>query len=52
MHGVIVEGNSTNLNSWSYIVRVTKAVRLITHNTRHIWKTVIMAEQYLREQIV
>ena len=26
--------------------------KLIMCNTRHVWKTLIMAEQYLRDQIV
>ena len=37
---------------WSYIVRATKKDRLITHNTKHIPKTPIMTEQYLKEQIM
>ena len=47
MLDVIVEGNSADHNGWLCIVRMTKICRLITHNTRHIWKTPIMREQYL-----
>ena len=47
MHGVIVDTNSTDHNGSSYIVRVTKKERLVTHNTKHICKTLITLEQYL-----
>ena len=47
-----MEGNSTDHNRWLYIVRITKAGRLIIHNTREICRILIMAEQYLIMQIV
>ena len=49
-HGVIVEGNSEDHNEQTYKVRVTKTGRLITHNTRHLQKTPVATEQYLRQQ--
>ena len=47
MQGVIVEGKSAD-----HKVRVTKTCRPRTHNTRHIWKTPIMRQHYVRKQMV
>ena len=52
MHGMIMEGNSTDHHGWSYIVRVTEMGRLMLCYTRHIRKTQLMREQYLKEQIM
>ena len=52
MHEVIIQGNNTYQSGQSYIVRVAKMGILITHNTKHICKTLITEKQYLREQIV
>ena len=41
---VIVDGNNTDHNGSSYIVRVTKMGRLITCSSKHIMKTPIMTE--------
>ena len=42
-HDMILEGNSTDHNRQSYIVRVTKIGRLIMYNTRDIHMTPTMA---------
>ena len=39
MHEVITEASSTDLNGWSYIIKVTKMGRLITHNMTHLKDT-------------
>ena len=41
MHGVTEEASNTDHNRWSYIIRVTKTGRLIMHNRRHIYRTLI-----------
>ena len=48
---IVAEANSMDNKEQAYIIWVTKMDRLITHNMRHICKTLIMAEQYLQEQI-
>ena len=42
-------GQNIDHNGHSYIVRITKMGRLITHNTRHIQKTPITTELFFRE---
>ena len=51
-HGIIVEANSTDHNSQSYTMRVTKMDRLNTHNIRHMCKTLKTVKQYLLEEII
>ena len=51
MSGVIVEGNSTDCDWQSYIVKVTKIGTFITQNTRHIHKTPLTAKQHFQEKL-
>ena len=51
MDGVIVKSNNTDHNGQSYKVSVMKIRRLITCNTKHMWRTTIKTKQYFREQI-
>ena len=51
MHGVTVDSNAVDHNRSSYKVRVTMTDKLIICNSKHIQKTPIMTEQYLRQQI-
>ena len=46
------KGHNIDYNGSSFIVRVKKMGRFITHNTRYIYKTPILVKQYLREQIM
>ena len=50
MHGVIVKDNCSDHNRQSN--KVKKMGRLITGNTRHIQKTLKMAEQYIRRPLM
>ena len=52
-HGdmVIIRSKSADHHGRSNKVRAIKTGKVITYNTKHIWKMPIMIEQNLREQI-
>ena len=52
MQSVIVRSNSTEYNECSYTARVMKPDRVITCNTKHIWKISIMRKQFIQKQVV